>query len=109
MGYDVRIERRNQAGERLALTLDEWLRVVNEDPHLRLDGFAEVHSPKGEVIRYENKGLAVWTAHSSKLEVRFDYRNGKIVVTNPDAEVLAKMRSVAAKLGARVRGEEGEL
>ena len=105
MGYDVHIERH----EKSALTLDEWLRVVSEDPEMRLDGFAAAQSPKGEVIRYENKGLAVWSAHSGKREIWFDYRNGKVVVKNPDAEVLAKMRSIAAKLRARVQGEEGEL
>jgi hypothetical protein len=109
MGYDIHIRRPNQAdGKKSPITLEEWHRVVNEDPDMQLEGFAEAHSPSGEVIRYENKGLALWTAHSGHHKVWFDYRNGRIVVKSPDAEVLAKMRAIAVKLGARVQGDEGE-
>src|SRR5689334_21508147 len=104
MGYDIRIERGN--GEKPAIALDEWLRVLSEEPEMQLVGFAEAPSPTGEVIRHESKGLALWDAHPGKRKVGFDYRNGKSVVKNPDAATLAKMRSIAVKLGARVRGDE---
>jgi hypothetical protein len=105
MGYDIRIEREEP---RNPIALDDWLRVLNEEPEMQLVGSAEARSPTGEVIHYESKGLAVWDAHPGKRNVGFDYRNGTIVVKNPDAATLAKMRSIAVKLGARVRGDEGE-
>jgi hypothetical protein len=106
MGYDVHIERDRATHPQV--TLDEWLHLVGEDAELKLVGFAEAHSPAGEIIRYENKGLATWSAHPAKQSVWFDYRNGRIVVKNPDRDTLGKMRSIAVRLGARVRGDEGE-
>jgi hypothetical protein len=110
MGYDVHITRpvNRPLGNKSTIALDEWQRLVNEDPDMQLKPVAEAHSPKGEVIRYENEGLAVWKTHSGNREVWFDYRNGRIAVKNPDDETLAKMRALAAKLEARVRGDEGE-
>jgi hypothetical protein len=40
--------------------------------------------------------------------VWFDFSHGNIVVKNPDAAILRKMCEVAAALGARVQGDEGE-
>jgi hypothetical protein len=39
----------------------------------------------------------------------FDYQEGTVVVKNPDDEILGKMRRIAAALGAKVLGDEGEL
>jgi len=38
----------------------------------------------------------------------FDYRNGWIVVKNPDEEIRAKMKQIAKVLSAKVFGDEGE-
>jgi hypothetical protein len=93
--------------------LDEWLRYVASDSEMRLDNFAAAEVGGGEVLRNENNGLAVWTAYSGH-DVKgnmawFDYRRGKVVVKNPDDEILAKMRRIASALGAKVMGDEGEL
>jgi hypothetical protein len=37
-----------------------------------------------------------------------DWRNGEIVVRSPDDAALAKLREIAAALGARIHGDEGE-
>jgi hypothetical protein len=110
MGYDVHIRRTTGSadGSGPKITLDEWQRLVNEDLDMQLEGFAQSNSPTGDAIRYENKGLAMWNTHSGNRKVWFDYRNGRIVVKNPDDEIIAKMRAVAVKLGARVQGDEGE-
>jgi hypothetical protein len=39
----------------------EWLALIQADPEMRFDGFAEAKTPDG-VSRYENQGLAVWEA-----------------------------------------------
>ena len=95
------------------IVLDEWLRYVAGDPEMRLDNFAEAEVGGGEVLRYDNNGLAVWTAYSGHglkgNMAWFDYRRGRIVVKNPDDEILGKMRRIASVLGAKVMGDEGEL
>ena len=76
---------------------------------MRLDGCAQVSNPRtGETIRYENAGLAVWTGHSAKKAPWFDYRRGRVVVKNPDPEILRKMWALAQRLSAQVEGDGGE-
>jgi hypothetical protein len=84
---------------------------VAADPEMRLDGFAEASTFEG-TLRYDNKGLAVWTKYSGHNVngnmAWFDYRRGLVVVKNPDEEIRTKMKQLAAKLGAKVVGDEGE-
>ena len=114
MGYDLHITRAPEWTESAddPITLAEWLAAVNADPEMRLDGFAEADTPDGATVRYENEGLAVWTAYSAHEEdgnmAWFDYHRGTIVVKNPDEEVIEKMKQLAAQLGAKVLGDEGE-
>ena len=114
MGYDVHITRAEEwsDSEATPITLDEWLAYVASDPEMRLDGFAEARTPKGEVIRIEGKGLSVWTAWPGEGRDEghawMDHRRGRIVVKNPDSAILKKMGSIAEQLGAQVRGDEGE-
>jgi len=113
MGYDVHITRADKcpASDAAPISLEDWLAVVQADLEMRLDDFAEVDTPDG-ALRYANAGLAVWTEYSGHRVngnmAWFDYRRGSIVVKNPDDEILAKMKQLAAELRAKVVGEEGE-
>ncbi len=115
MGYDVRITRKqdwwDDNGPEIGLA--EWIAVVKADREMRLDGFAETSVGDGQTLRIENPGLSVWMSYSGHGKngnmARFDFRNGDVVVKNPDAEILQKMWSLAQALSARVQGEEGEL
>jgi hypothetical protein len=108
VGYDVHITRAENwtEAESTPIVLDEWLRFVAGDPEMRLDNFAEAEVGGGEVLRYNNNGLAVWTAcsgHGVKCNMAwFDYRRGRVVVKTPDDEILGKMRRIASALGAKV-------
>ncbi len=114
MGYDVHITRREDwfDEEEPSIGLDEWVSLVNRDPEMRLDGFAETRTPEGSVLRIDSPGLAVWTTYSGHQEdgnkAWFDYHDGLITVKNPDAEILIKMGHLARQLSATVRGDEGE-
>ncbi len=114
MGYDFHITREYERteSEPAPIRLDEWKAYVASDAEFRMVNSAEVTTPRGETIRYDNEGLALWTAHSRGGNVRntvwFDYRNGRIVVKNPDDEIRDKMKEIARVLGARVIGDEGE-
>ena len=113
MGYDVYITGKQAPSDAggAEISLTDWTEYVKTDPEMRLDGFAQATNPKtGETIRYENAGLAVWRAYSGKLGASwFDYRRPKIVVKNPDPEILAKMWRIAQALSAVVQGDEGEI
>jgi hypothetical protein len=113
VGCDVHITRKQHWSndEGPGISLEEWTEVVRTDPEMRLDGSAEVTTPAGDVIRYENQGLAVWTAYSGRggRTPWFDYRRGRIVVKNPDERMLKKMGDLAQPLSARVEGDEGEI
>jgi hypothetical protein len=114
MGYDVHITRVAHwtESESAPITLKEWLGYVANDTEMRLDNLAEAEV-EGGVLRYENEGLAVWTAYTGHglkgNRAWFDYQRGAVIVKNPDDEILGKMRQIAFALGAKVMGDEGEL
>ena len=60
MGYDVHITRRQNWSDPSGpvISLAEWVAVVESDPEMRLDGYAETRVPDG-VLRIEREGLAV--------------------------------------------------
>ena len=113
MGYDLHITRADDWVDESypSIPLKEWLDYVESDPEMRLDNVAEADTPDG-TLRYENVGLAVWTAYARDGEAGnhawFDFRNGRIVVKNPDEQIIAKMCRVADALQARVQGDDGE-
>ena len=115
MGYDVHITRADDwaESESKPISLEEWLSYVAGDSEMRLDNFAEAEVGGKKVLRYENEGLAVWSAYSGHglkgNMVWFDFRTDRIVVKNPDEEILGKMRRIASSLGAKVQGDDGEL
>jgi hypothetical protein len=114
MGYNVHITRADQwfDSESDPITFEEWIAYIDTDPEMQLDNKAEVSTPEGSTLRYENQGLAVWTRYSGNgvdgNMAWFDYREGRIVVKNPDDEILRKMCVIASKMGAKVQGDESE-
>jgi hypothetical protein len=114
VGYDVHITRAEDwlQSNDAPITLTEWKDYIQSDPEMRLDSYAEASTQTGETIRYESQGLGVWTAYSGH-EIDgnmawFGFCDGRIVVKNPDEEILRKMCAIAAKLGARVQGDDRE-
>ena len=112
MGYDIHITRKQDWFEdEPQISAEEWSAYIASDPSMRLDGYAEASTPDG-VLRYENDGLAVWIGYSRHGAggnmAWFDFRNGDVVIKNPDPEILKKMWSVAQALKAKVQGDEGE-
>jgi hypothetical protein len=115
MGYDVHITRKknwcDQDGPEIPLA--EWTSIVRSDQEMRLDGYAETKLEDGRILRTENEGLTVWTGYSRQGEngnlAWFVFRNGNIVVKNPDSEILQKMWSLAQVLSAKVQGDDDEV
>ncbi|XZF15906.1 hypothetical protein ACTHGU_07195 [Chitinophagaceae bacterium MMS25-I14] len=80
---------------------------------MRLDNYAEATTTAGEFIRTESEGLSVWTMYSGDglngNHAWFDYDHGNITVKNPDNEIITKMLTIAAKLNAKVQGDDCEV
>lgn len=115
MGYDLHISRNDEWWDEEiggGISFADWSSLVDADDTMRMDGFAEVNLPDGSTLRIENEGLAVWTEYAGNEDggnqAWFDFREGAVVVKNPDQDILAKMLEVAGKLDAKVVGEEGE-
>jgi len=114
MGYDVYITRQKQwtdAEVSNFISLEEWKAIVDSDPEMRLDNFAETVSNNGETIRIEREGLSVWTIFPGDgidgNHAWFDFYKGNIVVKNPTDEIIEKMISLATLLQAEVVGDDG--
>ncbi|WP_028206421.1 hypothetical protein [Paraburkholderia nodosa] len=115
MGYDVHITRKanwfDDGGS--GINIDEWKAVVLSDPDMRLDGYASAIVGGGRALRVDSDGLSVWTAYEGNgvggNMAWFDFRQGNIVVKNPDGAILGKMWQLAQRLKAKVQGDECEV
>ena len=99
MGYDFHITRAQnwcEIGEGEAIRAEEWLKYVENDPELKLAG-------------YNGAYFALWSGKSGSAESWFDWSDGEVNTKNPDPAVIAKAIKIAADLGARVQGDEGEI
>jgi hypothetical protein len=99
MGYDVHITRADDWTDsaNVPVALAEWLSCVAGDPEMRHDGVAVAHLPDQQVLAYESAGLAVWIAYSGHdvggNRAGFDWYEGRVIVKNPDAEILESLRN----------------
>jgi hypothetical protein len=83
-----------------AITADDWLLCVDEEPDFR--------PPVGAEAEWVGEHARVWAGH--KYPVVFDLTcRGEIDVKSPDRLVIARMKALAAKLSANVFSEEGEI
>lgn len=98
MGWEVHMTRADdwsQSAQR-PITADEWLAVVAADPELRIN---EANGPY----------LAVWSGPCSYPDGGwFEWADGCVSTKHPDRAVLGKILHLAARLGARVQGDDGE-
>jgi hypothetical protein len=99
MGYDVHITRAADwtDSESDPITPAEWLGFVAADPELRLApecGFGEY--------------FATWTVDGVE-RTWFDLGEGDIQTKNPERDTIRKMLEIAARFGAKVQGDDGEV
>ena len=97
MGYDVHITRAADWADNdgFEIPAEEWLRLVGQDPELELD-------PRNGPY------FASWNGGPDPGASWLDWSGGDVFTKNPGPELLAKMESLADRLGARVQGDEGE-
>ncbi|WOB06924.1 hypothetical protein [Piscinibacter gummiphilus] len=111
MSYDLHIVRLSDKSERTESPISEaqWKEAIRADGELQSDSVASATSPNsGAVIQVRSPLMASWLDPQTKLKHYFRYSRGRISVKNPPESVIVKMRLLAAKLGAKVQGDEGE-
>lgn len=98
MGYDLHITRAEHWAENRDAWIgaDEWSRLVESDAELTPDPRNGPH-------------FVLWSGPSEYDEPWFDWSDGNIYAKYPDAPMLGKMLEIAARLGARVQGDDGEI
>ena len=98
MGYDLFITRAESWSENKGreITSEEWLKLVKDDPELKLAG-------------YNGPYFALWEGPSKYPEAWLDWSRGNIYSKNPDKAIVAKMIQIAESLGARVQGQDEEV
>lgn len=115
MGYNIYITRRKDwfTEDGPDISLHEWIDLVHVDDQMRLDGYAEATTGNGDVIRVQQKSMAVWlkySRHEANGNMAWlSHERGNVVAKNPDEEILRKMWRVAQVLSAKVQGEESEI
>ncbi len=101
MGYDIHITRKDEwhdeHGEEIEL--EEWLAVVDLDPHLQ---------PHEEMAATDSSAV-VWIAEDGTEQMWFWMSEGNVMGKNPRPAALAKMYEISEKLNARLMGDEGEI
>ena len=97
MDYTLHITRAadwfDTAGAEIAV--EEWLALVARDPELAPDPA-------------DGPYVAVWRPAGGAGDGWLDWHMGRLFTTSPSQPFLAKMAAVAAALGAKVQGDEGE-
>ena len=97
MAYDVHITRASEwsQNEGQEITREEWLVQVQSDPELALD-------------LQNGSCFAVWSKPSQNPDPWIDWFKGNLFTKNPDRALLGKMLQIAARLGAKGQGDDGE-
>ena len=101
MAYDLHIEGSGK-------TIQQWLEFVRQEPSLE---FVEAASPTNPET---GESIEMLTTNAARSENGTWFtprmRDGLLVITvpSPDEPAIDLMKSVAAKFGGRVIGDEGE-
>ena len=97
MSYVVSIKRAKPA----EVTAEEFRSLAAQDVSLReID--RDPNAPEEDCCDIE------WSPPSGRSPVLFTYYSGEVSVTTPSHASLKKMQEIAARLNAKVIGEEGE-
>src|SRR5262249_1255353 len=103
MGYDIHITRKtNWFDEGPEITLDEWEAYAESDPELSGEGWVnwliDGNSVRAKFFVFRETGNE---------EAALCWSCGDIAAKNPSPAGIRRMVSIAARLNAKVQGDEG--
>jgi hypothetical protein len=108
VGYDLHVTRAEDwmDAEQNPIPETEWLAAVQSDAELRVDtdSYYDRRGPNGATVRLHP---VAWLGDPSG-DTLFWYERGEITTTNPTDEAVAKLKSIASRLRARLVGDDGE-
>src|SRR4051812_39875143 len=97
MGYELHITRRKDWTDKGGdISKEEFIACVGADPEFTYPGEGGDRSFDWKSASTGYSGLLWWV-------------DGRVAVKNPEAEFVDKMVAVAAKLNAKVQGDDGEI
>jgi hypothetical protein len=105
MAYAVFIERPDA---QTAITLKQWEAYVDGDRELTWQSEARITTPAGEVLAMPTPHCAIWVGVGEETAL-FCWRSGRVAFERPSDQSIAKAKTIAAALQARVRGEADEV
>ena len=83
------------------IPLSEWLTVVAADASLEsVEAMFGRNPATGAQVRVPLQGGAKWIGHPVGVSVPFSWSNGQVLCYSLDEPTLAKVRQLAASLGA---------
>jgi hypothetical protein len=107
MGYDVHITRKaNWFDEEPKITLEEWESLAESDPMLSANGWVD-WKVNGNAVRAKTF-LVREAKDPDDATALFWDSGGDVSASNPTPVGIAYMASIAARLKARVQGDDGE-
>ncbi len=109
MGYELHITLADDWGQSAEHPIAEaaWRSVIDGDSSLctsNTDYLDLRDLTTGLVTRHHP---VIWNGHPAG-GVPFWFIGGQVTAKNPDAATIAKMKTMAQKLGARLQGDDGE-
>ncbi len=106
MGYDIHIHRREfWADVGNDISVEEWRALIAADPTLEEDGVIDWATADGEAS--QRTPTARLLDHEG--ERHFMLQRGEIKAKNPSPLLVAKACEIAARLGGKVQGDDGEI
>jgi hypothetical protein len=109
VGYDIHITKAQDWFDSKSQPILEadWLSVVGRDPTLSISHTDELRMRDRQtgVVRVIHP--VVWTGPDGEV-IPLWFDEGRATTKNPSKAAIAKMKEIAARLGAHVVGDEGE-
>jgi hypothetical protein len=107
MGYDIHITRKpNWFDEEPKIALEEWESYAESDPILSAEGWVD-WKVNGNVVRAKIFVVSEEGNPEGAAALSWD-AGGDVSAKNPTPAGIAYMASIAARLNARVQGDDGE-
>ena len=108
MGYDLHITRKSEWVDKAGpeISLEEWESYAESDSMLSVEGHV-VWNIDGRVVRARVFVVREPESHD-KIAAALSWYRGNVSAKNPSPAGVARMASIAARLNARVQGDDGE-
>jgi hypothetical protein len=109
MAYNLHIQKENYWEiDNPQIEKEKWLSFCKSDPTMEIQNSVTGINPETkEEIVVQTPGSCIWTSPNTNQEFVFYYTGDRITLGTNDIQI-AKAKEIAASLGLKVYGDEGE-